>query len=396
MNRYNYDFSGLETATSHLRQRQDIRTMNEIKTELNKFFKDSNCKEVIFTKNTDKLFFGMTTYFVLEDPEGVILDDKPMRIKEYYIEIDSKLLDLGLSKKELTAVLLHEVGHLVNDSTPIDEVRKAIDVYMAENREQVSIGDIYNNNRFFTLAIRDSIRKMYSIFTRKDEEILADEFVVMCGYGEYLESAYKKIVASTNHINKNVSNKLLTLDWTFKVYKNMKYYRNIALRVLNKSKGYTGSKYEKKEIDEAIDNLKKVDVDNIRECSVIYEAIKVDGCSFRESEDMRNNKSFIGRIRHRGLRGLEEDVYEYQMRIRNVEDTDDAINLMRQINSRMAVLDDYLSSCGDIPEKEIQRWEKCLSKYDILREELAKKTVYNRKNYGLWFDMNYANAMNPS
>ena len=84
------------------------------------------------------------------------------------------------------------------------------------------------------------------------------------------------------------------------------------------------------------------------------------------------------------------------MRIRNVEDTDDAINLMRQINSRMAVLDDYLSSCGDIPEKEIQRWEKCLSKYDILREELAKKTVYNRKNYGLWFDMNYANAMNPS
>ena len=370
--------------------------MNEIKTELNKFFKDSNCKEVIFTKNTDKLFFGMTTYFVLEDPESVILDDKPMRIKEYYIEIDSKLLDLGLSKKELVAVLLHEVGHLVNDSTPIDEVRKAIDVYMAENREQVSIGDVYNNNRFFTLAIRDSIRKMYSIFTRKDEEILADEFVVMCGYGEYLESAYKKIVASANHINKNVSNKLLTLDWTFKVYKNMKYYRNIALRVLNKSKGYTGSKYEKKEIDEAIDNLKKVDVDNIRECSVIYEAIKVDGCSFRESEDMRNNKSFIGRIRHRGLRGLEEDVYEYQMRIRNVEDTDDAINLMRQINSRMAVLDDYLSSCGDIPEKEIQRWEKCLSKYDILREELAKKTVYNRKNYGLWFDMNYANAMNPS
>ena len=148
MNRYNYDFSGLETATSHLRQRQDIRTMNEIKTELNKFFKDSNCKEVIFTKNTDKLFFGMTTYFVLEDPEGVILDDKPMRIKEYYIEIDSKLLDLGLSKKELVAVLLHEVGHLVNDSTPIDEVRKAIDVYMAENREQVSIGDIYNNNRY--------------------------------------------------------------------------------------------------------------------------------------------------------------------------------------------------------------------------------------------------------
>ena len=45
MNRYNYDFSGLETATSHLRQRQDIRTMNEIKTELNKL-KDQKLREI--------------------------------------------------------------------------------------------------------------------------------------------------------------------------------------------------------------------------------------------------------------------------------------------------------------------------------------------------------------
>lgn len=397
MKRYNYDFRGFETAMSHLRQRQDKATLKEIKNELNKFFKDSECGDVIFTKNTDKLFFGMTTYMVLteEEVKDIILDDGPLRIYKYYIEIDSKLLDIGLSKSELVAVLLHEVGHVVNDSTPADEVRKAIDVYMAKEGDNISIENVYNNPKFLKLAVADTIRKFGSIFTRNDEEILADEFVVTCGYGEQLESAYKKIVASTGHINSNVSGKLITLDWTFKVYKNMKYYRNIALRILNKSKALTGSVYEKREIDDAINSLKEINMDNLRESKIVYESIVVENCCFMESEDNKN-KSFIGRIRHKGLRGLEEDVYEYQMRIRNVEDSNDAIMLMRQINSRMAVLDDYLNSCGDeVSDREYARWEKCLSKYDLLRDELAKKTVYNKKNYGLWFDMNYANAMEP-
>ena len=32
--------------------------LNNIKNELNRFFKDSTCKEVMYTNNTDKMFFG--------------------------------------------------------------------------------------------------------------------------------------------------------------------------------------------------------------------------------------------------------------------------------------------------------------------------------------------------
>lgn len=395
MKRYNYDFRRFESAMSHLKQRQDKNSLNEIKNELNRFFKDATCTDVIFTKNTDKLFFGMTTYIIMDNSaHSILMDDKPIVIDRYILEIDSKLLDIGLGNAELTAVLLHEVGHVVNDSTPIDQVRKAIDVYMAEQKENLSIEDAYKYDKFIMFAVRDTIRKTGSLFTRSDEEILADEFVVMCGYGERLESAYKKIVAASGHINKNVGNKLLTLGWTMRVYKNMKFYRNVALRTLNKAKSYTGSTLEKREIDEAIKDLKKIDTDNIRESRILLDRIIVENCSLQESEDQKDKGSFIGRIRHKGLRGLEEDVYEYQMRIRNVDDKDEAINLMRQINSRMAILDDYLQSCGDISEREYARWEKCLSKYDLLREELSKKTTYNRKQYGLWFDYNYIDDSN--
>lgn len=396
MNKYNYNFSGFEKAISHFKQTQSKSSLDEIKYELNKFFKDSNCQDVIFTKNTDNLFFGMTTYIIIDNTEveEILVGTDPVRIHSYIIEIDSKLLDLGLKNRELVAILLHEVGHVVNDSTPTDQVKKAIDVYMAEAKDIISIDNGANYYSLIKFAIRDTIRKFTSIFTRNDEEILADEFVVMCGYGEDLESAYKKIVKSSLNINKNVSNKLLTLGWTLRIYKNMKMYRNIAIRTLNKSKAYTASVLEKKEIDLTIKDLKKIDPYSISEgryCRTIVDKIVVENCYFNESSD---SSSFLGRIRHKGLRGLEEDVYEYQMRVRNVEEKDEAINLMRQINSRMAVLDDYISTCKDISEKELKRWEKCLNKYDIVREELAKKTVYNKKNYGLWFDYNYIDDIN--
>ena len=61
----------------------------------------------------------------------------------------------------------------------------------------------------------------------------------------------------------------------------------------------------------------------------------------------------------------------------------------------IAVLDDeeFLKKTVDNNTKERERWEKLLHKYDILREELSKKTVYNHKQYGLWLDYNYASAM---
>ena len=36
--------------------------LNTLKNELNRFFKDSTCKEVMSTNNTDKMFFGMDEF----------------------------------------------------------------------------------------------------------------------------------------------------------------------------------------------------------------------------------------------------------------------------------------------------------------------------------------------
>jgi hypothetical protein len=377
--RINYNFHNLEQAMIHLRNGESKRACGEIERELNKFFKDSKCTKVIFTKNTDKLFFGMSVYCSISSDmaDDIVNSDRPIRIERYYVEIDSKLLDIGLNSRELVAFLLHEVGHVVNDSTPTEEVRKAIDKYMAEYGAVLDLNKSRDLNYLFRFAIADTIRKSTSIFNRKDEEILADEFVFRCGYGPELESGFRKLRGSALNINSDVDNKFITLMWALRIYTDIGVHRLGAIKVLNRVIQLSGSEIEKKEATDVVKHLKAVNANSLAETACFHE----------------NEKGLIARIRRGGLKGIEEDLYEYNMRIRNVETEDEAIVLMRQLNTRMSVLDDYLYNSEGLDPSERKRWEKVLDKYDILRNELAKKTVYNSKQYGIWLDYNYANAM---
>ena len=101
---------------------------------------------------------------------------------------------------------------------------------------------------------------------------------------------------------------------------------------------------------------------------------------------LKENKLFNS-LKASGLRSIENDYYEYQMRLNNVEDELDALQLLREINNRMSALDNYLAS----PKiNDIQR-KKYLSLYNAyfkLREELSKKKIWKKSNYGLFYNYN--------
>ena len=378
MEKINYDFSALNSAMFKLKSNPSSSNLSAIKYELNNFFRDSKCEEVIYTKNTDKLFFGMCCMPIMKDDEvvDILMTDKPKRIEKYYIEIDSKLLDLGLSARELTAVLLHEIGHLVNDTTPIEKTRRSIDIYLDKNNTNLSFNDSIHEKSLMMFAIKDSIRKLTSLFYIKDEEIIADEFVVRCGYGKELESAYKTIVKSSGILVRGVhsDSKLAILEWTLKLYKDLGIKRVYALSVLNKGKNITGSKLEKREIEIASRSLNKMEYLAMEEATIIKEKSKLNLNLFRD-------------IRLNGLRNIEDDLYEFNIRLKNVSDEEEALNLLRQINMRLAIIDDYLLD-SKLDESEKKNWYKLHDKYSLLREQLSKKAIYATKNYGLFVDYN--------
>ena len=57
---------------------------------------------------------------------------KNITTKKYYLELDSKLLMLNLTSREFTAILLHEIGHMVINDIPVKRVRENIDKYFQD------------------------------------------------------------------------------------------------------------------------------------------------------------------------------------------------------------------------------------------------------------------------
>ena len=103
-------YEDVEISVTNIMSDPSQKFLNELRDSLNKFFNDSKCKGVIYTNNIDKLFFGIYTMPVIpaDDVIKVITTDKRYRVKEYYVELDSKLFSftVNLTKKEITALLV--------------------------------------------------------------------------------------------------------------------------------------------------------------------------------------------------------------------------------------------------------------------------------------------------
>jgi hypothetical protein len=248
-----YDFSNLlEACELVISNPERASSYQNLRKELNKFFKDSKCTDIIYTRN-DSLFFGMCVYPVVSklDVQMIVQDDGKYRFKNYVIEIDSKIFNpiIDITPNELLAMLLHEVGHIINDPNPVEQVRDAINVSLAKENTTLSIVDTVQYYQILAYGIKNTVRKMNSMFfIYRDGEVLADEFVMMCGFQDELNNVFRKLCKNGMKVNDDV-NKLAALTWTLNLYKNVELRRIPALKLLRRASSITSSKLDKKEYE---------------------------------------------------------------------------------------------------------------------------------------------------
>ena len=363
----------------------NMSNLADLRTIINSIFDENKCLDVLYTLNTDKQFFGIRINPAMSASDATVIlsTDEKVRLVNYQIEFDSKLFDIGLSGEELAAITIYEIASMMDNTELFDNLRALIDCNVVTNDDVISIRDSVNYAQLIIFAIKDTMYKLSSmIFKDEPEDLLANPVTAATETGESLLSAREKIISSISGLGDTFRTpKPVILEWMFLMYRDMKINSGIISDTLNDAKAFTASRLEIAEIDKTLDAINRID-------NSIIESKNIDLNHFFEKKHLSslNEISLFKSLKKNGLRGIENELYEYTMRVKNCTDPDDAYLVMRGINNRLGVLEDYIYS-EQLTDSDRRHWEEVAQAYRDLRVVLSKKKLEG-KQYGLFFDYN--------
>lgn len=377
----NYDFNDLLTIIDSLKQDADPDVLRNFAYELNMFFRDVKCEGVLYTNNTDLDFFGVYVQPVLKEKDiyPLLVSDYTTTIEKYYVELDSKLFNpvLGLTNREILAIILHDIGSMINSSGPIDRAVKEIDLYLDTTNDVLRTTDNVNYVAILTFGLKDLLHKLTSIFTADlTSNVAIDDFIMSCGFINELNSAISKLkkFGYLNMFSEGGSPSTI-IAWTIRIYNDIKGQRIRTIRLLRKAASYTPVRLVKREMNHMITALSRIDDSSILES--VFDDVKLKYQSMTKKFTMSS------------IKDIEEDYYDYAVTLQNVNDEDDALLLLHRINSRMSVIDGVLNDDNpQITDRERKAFVDLYQRYNQLRNDVVAKKVYKRNyrriyvNYG--------------
>lgn len=349
--------------------------VKNIRNCLDRIFKpDASCINFVYTVNTDKLPFGCIVFPRLsgEEINNFLIVGESTRIDEYEVEIDSKLFDYGLTDEQVVQVILFNVYHMIKDIKPCDVVREAIDDYFTKSASQLAIRNSIQYQAILYLGIIDALQQVTSCLYLPND-IVNDAFLESLGlyyFEDTLNKLYQRFPDCDNEATRMP--KLSMLEWTLRVYDDVDKERIPAIHLLNKVKSITASTLYIDRINAVINALNRIDT-----------SVAVSEAVNQVFMEAKRRGGLLAYLKYSGLRDIENDLYEFQLRAKNSESEQEVLYALKQINARLAILDDYIRENPDDPD--IDRWIGVKEEYMDIRDILAKKKLHKR-NYGVFVD----------
>lgn len=359
----------------------DASILTDIKNTLNKLFLDVNCSDVIYTENPDKLFFGVIAMPIIsaDDITEIMTSDDEYRIKSYKIELDSKLYSplYGLNTDEIVSLLIHEVGQLVSSVYPVRNARYLINSYLTYSNTTIRLSDYISYIELLGFGIKEAGRRSVSIFY--NDYTIPSQFDEEYNLTEFLRSAIQKLSATSNAWDAEGSSQSIIIKWVLRLYKNILRYRIMAIHTLQRGIELTGSRYLQLEMDKIIRRLKRID-----DHSLITEAGSI--LSFFNNSK-KANLNALDRFKANGVKAYFDDYYEIQFEVNNMDDDRGlAILLLHKVNSRMSVIDDYITTEEDLSPQTVKKLQDLYAKYDKLRYEISSQKLKSPRSLIINYD----------
>jgi hypothetical protein len=359
--------------------KNDWTEINEI---LNKIFSDKQCVNVSVTYNIDKVCFGVIVNPVISNVDlmDILLNDSEMSIDKYMVEIDTKIVNV-LDANDLAMYIIHDIDAITHPSA-ITRVRAYMDVLMANQEENIDLKNSINYSNILIYGIKYTMRKLTSLLQYNAEE-------------EKLWPRLREVRASIENalpqiLSDQTQPDLSLLQWCLLVYKNLDTEYKDAIEVLNNAKAVTGSELDIAEINKLIKSLRRASSELITESSV-FECVQkaTNARDIVKEQYLAEKFSLFKNLKKNGLRSIEDDLYEYKMRTKNCSDQDEAIYILRSINTRLSILDDYLMN-ENITDFERQHWQDVADQFRALRIEVGSKKFSNSgKNANNFLNIDY-------
>lgn len=360
----------------------DMSILNDLKAAINAIFDDNKCINVLYTNNTDKQFFGIRINPNMSPSDAAIIltTDEKVKLNKYQIEFDSKLFDIGLNETELAAVTIYEISSMMDDYDIFDKIRLEVDKIMLRNEDIVHIRESVNYAQLIIFALKDTLFKLSSmLFVENPDDLTMNVTIQACNLENYITSAREKIDSSMQGLGETMRQPGMDiLTWMFTMYRNMNIYSGVVKNTLKDARAFTASKLEINEIEKTLTSVDRI------EGNVLEESVTLNEFFDHKHISCLNEFSIFKSLKKNGLRGIENDLYEYAMKVKNCTESEDAFMIMRGINTRLGILEDYLAT-ENLNESERKHWEYVANQYRELRIALSKKK-FKEKQYGLWFD----------
>lgn len=361
--------------------------------------------EISIIDNKQNQFFGMCVY--PHEEEVIAMTELLLRnasVKEVeklhaqnmtkipkIVEIDSMILydsNLNATAGEITAILLHELGHVATTDTVVHKFKKARAHVLSKSDRAVR--EILKDKPFIVKRI--FMFPILQIFSNRfNAELMdekhADNFAVKEGYGEELFNVLNKFIVNGKgsmikrteaEDDKDIE---ITVEWAITNIKELEYRRDRLKRSLKVLALTTPSNYIKKMINNCKDDMfTDVNRNGGARRELVGEAFILSNMKKVKAPSGSMDRS--GRVKKLDARDL--DIYRAELE--RVATTDDKIFLLERLYDLLDHAEYALYLCQEDPRRVMQS-ETTIKNYiesvnELIKLVNAKKI--SRVKYGLY------------
>lgn len=273
----------------------------------------------------------------------------------WFIEIDTRALtDLDLTEKELTALLMHEIGHVIYSGTVPRRISNTIRFKYAQS-PMITKAFLRDSlfSKVLTFPVLHSCGTNSHITDKSTikDEIQADKYSINAGYGKELVSAIDKIIAyaGTSNYKKDMDMLMgFSVDTLISLQKRQ---NNIVRKNMMHMIASTPSMYAK----DFIHRLKNTFTGNPNSKTSVTERVQQDNISDRFdkiTKEFYATEGLFNKV-HRLDKIDPADIDYIGLEVNNIKCNDDKMMIVSYIYNKIEIIDYYISIIDSKNQKYI-------------------------------------------